>query len=297
MSKVAIITDSNSGITQNEAKESGIFVIPMPFYIDGNLHFEDIDLTQKQFYEELARDVEISTSQPAVGDIQDLWDKVLQEYDQIVHIPMSSGLSGSCQSAQMLAADYEGRVFVVNNQRISVTQKLSVYEALQMAENGMDGEEIKNILEEKKFDSSIYITLDTLKYLKKGGRITPAAATLGTLLRIKPVLQIQGEKLDAFAKVRGIKQAKTTMINAVQKDCAERFEADGSLDNIILMMAYTGEQDEIKQFREEVGAIYPNHKIMMDPLSLSVSCHIGPGAIALACARKLPMIDYSKMTL
>ena len=297
MSKVAIITDSNSGITQNEAKESGIFVIPMPFYIDGNLHFEDIDLTQKQFYEELARDVEISTSQPAVGDIQELWDKVLQEYDQIVHIPMSSGLSGSCQSAQMLAADYEGKVFVVNNQRISVTQKLSVFEALQMAENGMDAEEIKNILEEKKFDSSIYITLDTLKYLKKGGRITPAAATLGTLLRIKPVLQIQGEKLDAFAKVRGIKQAKTTMINAVQKDCAERFGADESLDNIILMMAYTGEQDEIKQFRDEVNAIYPNHKIMMDPLSLSVSCHIGPGSIALACARKLAMVDYSKITL
>lgn len=295
MSKVAIITDSNSGITQKEAKESGIFVIPMPFYIDGNLHFEDIDLTQEQFYEELARDVEISTSQPAVGDIQDLWDKVLQDYDQIVHIPMSSGLSGSCQSALMLAADYEGKVFVVNNQRISVTQKLSVYEALQMAENGMGGEEIRNILEDKKFDSSIYITLDTLKYLKKGGRITPAAAALGTLLRIKPVLQIQGEKLDAFAKVRGVKQAKTTMINAIQKDCAERFEADESLDNIILMMAYTGEKDEINRFREEVKTVYPAHQMMMDPLSLSVSCHIGPGAIAIACAKKLPMIDYSKI--
>ncbi|MCM1466554.1 MAG: DegV family protein [Alistipes sp.] len=297
MSRVAIITDSNSGITQKEAKESGIFVIPMPFYIDGKLHFEDIDLTQEQFYEELARDVEISTSQPAVGDIQDLWDKVLQEYDQIVHIPMSSGLSGSCQSAQMLAADYEGKVFVVNNQRISVTQKLSVYEALQMAENGMGGEEIRNILEDKKFDSSIYITLDTLKYLKKGGRITPAAAALGTLLRIKPVLQIQGEKLDAFAKVRGVKQAKTTMINAIRKDCAERFEADESLDNIILMMAYTGDKDEINRFRDEVKAIYPTHQMMMDPLSLSVSCHIGPGAIAIACAKKLPMIDYSKISV
>lgn len=297
MSKVAIITDSNSGITQKEAKESGIFVIPMPFYIDGNLHFEDIDLTQEQFYEELARDVEISTSQPAVGDIQDLWDKVLQDYDQIVHIPMSSGLSGSCQSALMLAADYEGKVFVVNNQRISVTQKLSVYEALQMAENGMGGEEIRNILEDKKFDSSIYITLDTLKYLKKGGRITPAAAALGTLLRIKPVLQIQGEKLDAFAKVRGVKQAKTTMINAIQKDCAKRFEADESLDNIILMMAYTGEKDEINRFREEVKTLYPAHQMMMDPLSLSVSCHIGPGAIAIACAKKLPMIDYSKISV
>lgn len=297
MGKVAIITDSNSGITQKEAKESGLFVIPMPFYIDGNLHFEDIDLTQEQFYEELARDVDISTSQPAVGDILDLWEKVLGEYDQIVHIPMSSGLSGSCQSAQMLAADYVGKVFVVNNQKISVTQKLSVYEALQMAENGMDAGEIKQILEEKKFDSSIYITLDTLKYLKRGGRITPAAAALGTLLKIKPVLQIQGEKLDAFAKVRGIKQAKTTMISAIQKDCAQRFASDESLDNIVLMMAYTGERDEIERFREEVQAIYPNHKMMVDPLSLSVSCHIGPGAIALACTRKLSMVDYSKFAL
>lgn len=297
MSKVAIITDSNSGITQKEAKEAGLFVIPMPFYIDGNLHFEDIDLTQEQFYEELARDVDISTSQPAVGDILDLWEKVLGEYDQIVHIPMSSGLSGSCQSAQMLAADYVGKVFVVNNQKISVTQKLSVYEALQMAENGMDAGEIKQILEEKKFDSSIYITLDTLKYLKRGGRITPAAAALGTLLKIKPVLQIQGEKLDAFAKVRGIKQAKTTMISAIQKDCAQRFASDESLDNIVLMMAYTGERDEIERFREEVQAIYPNHKMMVDPLSLSVSCHIGPGAIALACTRKLSMVDYSKFAL
>lgn len=297
MNKVAIITDSNSGITQKEAKEAGLFVIPMPFYIDGNLHFEDIDLTQEQFYEELARDVDISTSQPAVGDILDLWEKVLGEYDQIVHIPMSSGLSGSCQSAQMLAADYVGKVFVVNNQKISVTQKLSVYEALQMAENGMDAGEIKQILEEKKFDSSIYITLDTLKYLKRGGRITPAAAALGTLLKIKPVLQIQGEKLDAFAKVRGIKQAKTTMISAIQKDCAQRFASDESLDNIVLMMAYTGERDEIERFREEVQAIYPNHKMMVDPLSLSVSCHIGPGAIALACTRKLSMVDYSKFAL
>lgn len=295
MSKVAIITDSNSGITQKEAKESGLFVIPMPFYINGNLHYEDIDLTQEQFYRELARDVDISTSQPAVGDILDLWEKVLEEYDQIVHIPMSSGLSGSCQSAQMLAADFEGRVFVVNNQRISVTQKLSVYEAKQMAENGMDAGEIKRILEDKKFDSSIYITLDTLKYLKKGGRITPAAAALGTLLKIKPVLQIQGEKLDAFAKVRGIKQAKTTMIAAIQKDCLERFSSDGNLDNIVLMMAYTGEQDEIERFHEEVKSMYPHHKIMTDPLSLSVSCHIGPGAIALACTRKLSMVDYSKM--
>ena len=286
MSKVAIITDSNSGITQKEAKESGLFVIPMPFYIDGNLHYEDIDLTQEQFYEELARDVDISTSQPAVGDILDLWEKVLKEYDQIVHIPMSSGLSGSCQSAQMLAADYEGRVFVVNNQKISVTQKLSVYEAMQMAENGMDAGEIKQILEDKKFDSSIYITLDTLKYLKKGGRITPAAAALGTLLKIKPVLQIQGDKLDAFAKARTISQGKSIMINAIRGDMEKRF-GGVSADNIWLQVAYTYDLTAANQFKEEVMEAFPGLDVHMDPLSLSVACHIGPGALAVACCKKI----------
>lgn len=295
MSKVAIITDSNSGITQKEAEKRGIFVLPMPFYINGKLHFEDIDLTQEQFYKELENDADISTSQPAVGDVLDLWNKVLEEYDQIVHIPMSSGLSGSCETAMMLAADYEGRVFVVNNQRISITQKQAVYEAKYMADNGMDGAEIQKVLLDYKFESSIYITLETLKYLKKGGRITPAAAALGTILKIKPVLQIQGEKLDAFSKVRSIKQAKNTMIDAIKKDCATRFEAPDDLSNMVLMMAYTGRDDEIKIFRDEVRELYPDQYIITDPLSLSVSCHIGPGAIAIACCKKLPMVDYSKI--
>lgn len=287
MSKVAIITDSNSGFTQKDAKELGIFVIPMPFYIDGNLHFEDIDLTQEQFYEELAKNVEISTSQPAVGDILDLWEKVLKDYDQIVHIPMSSGLSGSCQSAQMLAADYEGRVFVVNNQRISVTQKLSVYEAMKLAEDGMNGEEIKNILEEKKFDSSIYITLDTLKYLKKGGRITPAAAAFGTLLKIKPVLQIQGEKLDAFAKVRGKKQARRTMLKAMKADFEGRFAPFVQNGEMCLQAAYTGNPEEAEEWKQEMQETFPGMEIHMDPLSLSVACHIGYGSLAIACSKKV----------
>lgn len=291
--KVAVVTDSNSGITQKEGRENGIFVVPMPFFINGNLHFEDIDLTQEQFYKELEDDADISTSQPSIGDIQELWDKILEDYDQIVHIPMSSGLSGSCQTAMMLANDYEGKVFVVDNQRISITQKLSVYEAKQLAQKGMDGEQIKKVLTESKFDSSIYITLETLKYLKKGGRITPAAAALGTILKIKPVLQIQGEKLDAFSKVRSIKQAKKTMEDAIRNDCLTRFNADDSLDNMVVMMAYTGNDEEIKEFNREVKEMYPDKKILIDPLSLSVSCHIGPGAIAIACCKKLPMVDYS----
>lgn len=295
MSKVAVVTDSNSGITQAQAKELGIFVLPMPFYINGNLHYEDIDLTQEQFYVELEKDADISTSQPAVGDVLDLWDKILKEYDQIIHIPMSSGLSGSCETATMLANDYEGKVFVINNQRISITQKMSAYEAKYMAEQGMDGATIAKILTDHKMESSIYITLETLKYLKKGGRITPAAAAFGTLLKIKPVLQIQGEKLDAFAKVRSLKAAKSTMLEAIQKDCMTRFGADESLDNMLIMMAYSKETEEIMAFREEVKALYPNQVIVTDPLSLSVSCHIGPGAVAIACMKKLDEVDYSKV--
>lgn len=287
MSKVAIVTDSNSGITQEQAKKLGISVLPMPFYINGQLHYEDIDLTQEQFYKALGEDAEISTSQPAPGDVTDLWDKLLEEYDEVVHIPMSSGLSSSCQTAIMLSDDYDGRVQVVNNQRISVTQRQSVLDAMAMADKGYDARQIKEKLETTKFESSIYITLATLYYLKKGGRITPAAAALGTLLKLKPVLQIQGEKLDAFSKCRTMKQAKQTMINAVQDDCRKRFGSSEKGENMNIEIAYSGEPDEGKLFYDEVKALYPDHDIVMNPLSLSVSCHIGPGAVALACVKKL----------
>ena len=215
--KIAIVTDSNSGITQAQAGELGIFVLPMPFMINGETFEEDINLTQEEFYKRQAEDADISTSQPSPQDVTDLWDKLLAEgYDQIVHIPMSSGLSGSCQTARMLADDYEGKVFVVNNQRISVTQRRSALDAKELAEAGFHGEQIFEILERVKMESSIYITVDTLKFLKKGGRITPAAAALGTLLRIKPVLQIQGEKLDSFSKVRTMKQARAVMLAAAE---------------------------------------------------------------------------------
>ena len=288
MSKIAIVTDSNSGITQAQAKEFGVTVLPMPFYINEELFYEDINLTQADFYEKLEGNADISTSQPAVGDVLDLWNSLLKEYDEIVHIPMSSGLSGSCETAIMLAQDFDGKVQVVNNQRISVTQRQAVLDAKTLAEQGKSAAEIREYLERTKFDSSIYITVDTLKYLKKGGRITPAAAALGTLLRIKPVLQIQGEKLDAFSKARTMKQAKTTMLHAIQADFKDRFHAGEQAEGMWIQVAYSGtDRTEAEAFKAELQALYPNHEIVMDPLSLSVSCHIGPGALAIACTKKL----------
>ncbi len=287
MGKIAVVTDSNSGITQKQAIEYGVSVLPMPFFINGETYFEDIDLTQEQFYEKLEGNGEISTSMPAVGSVTDLWDKLLEEYDEIVHIPMSSGLSSSCETALMLAQDYEGKVQVVNNQRISVTQKQSVRDAVTLAEKGKSAEEIKNYLEETKYDSSIYIMVDTLTYLKKGGRITPAAAALGTLLKLKPVLQIQGEKLDAFAKARTVKQAKNIMIEAVKNDFVKRF-GDETGKDMHLFIAYTKDQDTAMEFKGQVQGAFPQAEVTsVDPLSLSVACHIGPGALALACAKKL----------
>lgn len=285
--KIAVITDSNSGITQAEARKLGIFVLPMPFMIDGKEYFEDINLTQKEFYERLEDGSDISTSQPSPEAVMELWDQVLKEYDQIVHIPMSSGLSSSFQTARMLAEDYEGKVEVVNNQRISVTQRQSALDALELAGRGMDAGQIKEKLEEVKFESSIYITVDTLKYLKKGGRITPAAAALGTLLRLKPVLQIQGEKLDAFAKARTMKQAKSIMITAISKDLEERF-GDASGANIHLEIAHTNNEEAALELEKELKELFPNTgEIVIAPLSLSVSCHIGPGSLAIACSKVL----------
>lgn len=287
MSKIAIVTDSNSGITQEQGKELGIFVLPMPFTIEGNEYFEDINLSQEEFYKKLGEDAEIFTSQPAPDSVMSLWEKLLKDYDEIVHIPMSSGLSSSCQTALMLAREYEGRVQVVNNQRISVTQKQSCFDAQKLAAAGKKASEIKKILEEDKMNSSIYIMLDTLYYLKKGGRVTPAAAALGTLLRLKPVLQIQGEKLDAFAKARTSTQGKSIMINAIKNDIENRF---GGMDakNVTLMMAHTNSFEAVEAFKKDVEEAIPGIAIeMVDPLSLSVSCHIGPGAIALACTQNL----------
>lgn len=286
---VAILTDSNSGITQNCAKALGISVLPMPFYINDKLFYEDITLTQEEFYRHLEDDAEIHTSMPVVGEVLDRWDSLLKDYDEVVYIPMSSGLSSSCATAKTLAEDYDGRVQVVDNQRISVTQRQSVLDAVRLAELGYDAAGIKEYLEKTKFDSSIYIYVPTLKYLKKGGRVTPAAAALGTLLRIKPVLQIQGEKLDAFAKCRTMKASKTTMLKAIEDDIRDRFALEGEPDKYWISGAYSGARDEeVEQWVAEIQEVYPGKQIIMQPLSLSVSCHIGPGALAVTVSKKLP---------
>lgn len=290
MSKVAVISDSNSGITQAQAKELGVTILPMPFFAGEKTLYEDIDLTQEEFYQMLSKNTDISTSMPLVGNVTDTWDELLKEYDEIVHIPMSSGLSGSCETAMMLAQDYDGKVQVVNNQRISVTQRQSVMDALALAEQGRSAAEIKEILERDKFESSIYIMVDTLYYLKKGGRITPAAAALGTLLKLKPVLQIQGEKLDAFAKARTVKQAKSIMIEAMKNDFVNRFH-DPKGEHMHLELAYTYDLEAAEAFKKEVQEAFPGMEIVMNPLSLSVSCHIGPGALAVACSKKIPELE------
>lgn len=286
MANVKIVTDSNSGITQAEAKELGICVLPMPFLIDGKEYFEDITLNQPRFYELLKTNATVSTSQPAIGSVTELWDKLLEDGSEIVHIPMSSGLSESYHTAERLAADYGGRVHVVDNQRISVTQRQSVYDAIELARRGKSAAGIKEYLLKTKFDSSIYISLATLKYLKKGGRLTPAAALIGTILKIKPVLQIQGEKLDAFKKVQTLRQAKSVMIEAIKHDFATRFKEFVEAGEMSLHIAHTDNDAEAQTFKQEIEATFPKVPVtFVDPLSLSVSCHIGPGALAIACAR------------
>lgn len=288
--KIAIAADSNSGITQREAEELGIHVLPMPFMINGTVYYEGINLTSEEFYRKMEEGADITTSQPSPKDVTEVWDRLLEGHDEVVYIPMSSGLSGSCQTALMLAEDYDGRVHVVNNQRISVTQRQSALDARDLAAKGYTGAGIREILERVKFESTIYITVDTLKYLKKGGRITPAAAALGTLLKIKPVLTIQGEKLDAFSKARTMKQAKTTMLSALAHDLEERL-GDKSAEHTYLQIAHTCSQEAAKELEETVRELYPGASVYGASLSLSIGCHIGPGALAVACTRKLKELE------
>lgn len=285
--KIAVVTDSNSGITQAQGKELGIFVVSMPFMINEKTYFEDVTLSRKEFYDFLKEGADISTSQPSPEDVTNLWKVLLQENDEIVHIPMSSGLSGSCQTAHMLAQKFDGKVQVVNNQRISVTQKQSVLDAIALVKEGKNALEIKEILEEDKYNSSIYIMLDTLYYLKKGGRITPAAAALGTLLRLKPVLTIQGEKLDAFAKARTVNQAKSIMMTAIRNDIETRFGGVLAENPVYIQIAHTENEAAALVLKEELEKEFPDYPICVDHLSLSISCHIGPGSLAIACCKKL----------
>lgn len=286
MKKIAIVADSNAGITQKEADEMGVYVVPMPFIVDGEEYFEDISLTQAEFFEKLADDAQISTSQPAIAQVTELWDRLLKEYDQVVHIPMSSGLSESMNTARNFAENnYKYKVFVVDNHRISITQKSSVQDALNLAKEGYDGQQIKEYLERTGMDASIYIMVNTLKYLKKGGRITPAAAAIGTVLNIKPVLQIQGGKLDQFAKVLNVKAAKLKMIEAIKHDLQTRFKELAEKGEMKVAVAHTNNQEKAIEFAKELEAATGIVPVYIDPLSLSVACHIGSGALACGCFR------------
>ncbi|MBR1890143.1 MAG: DegV family protein [Clostridia bacterium] len=285
MKRVAIATDSNSGIMPNEQIE-GLFVVPMPFVIDGEEFFEGVNLTVDEFYEKQTHGSKIFTSQPTINDVVELWHKILQDYDEIVCIPMSSGLSNSCDTATTFAADFDGKVQVVNNQRISVTMKSSVYEALELAKNGASAVEIKKYLEDTKFDSSIYIMVDTLKYLKQGGRVTPTAAAIAAVLNVKPVLQIQGGKLDSFAKVLNVKSAKMKMIEAARKDLQTRFADLVRRGKMRVSVAHTQNEEMAKSFKEEIMKALPEVEFAyLDPLPLSIATHIGPKSLAIALHR------------
>ena len=288
MSKIAVITDSNAHFLPQEAKELGISIVPMPFTIDNETFYEDITLTRDEFYQRMESGASIATSQPSPSDVMSAWDKALETHDEVVYIPMSSGLSGSCQSARMLAMEYDGKVEVVNNQRISVTLKRAVLDAIELAQRGMTAAQIREELERVRYESSIYIMLDTLHYLKKGGRITPAAAAIGSLLRIKPVLQIKGERLDAFSKARTISQGKNIMINAMKHDIETLYGGTDS-ETVWLYAVHGNVPEQFAEYSQEVRAAFPNFRVMDDVLSLSVSCHIGPGALAIACSKKIPI--------
>lgn len=281
---IGIVTDSNSGITSKEANEWGVTVIPMPFYINGELYYEGLTLNQKEFYKFLEDNLDVNTSQPSPGDVMKTWDEVLKEKEYIIYIPMSSSLSGTYETAVMLAEEYEGKVFVVNNRRISVTQLQSVKDAINLVKKGKSAKEIKEILEDRQYQASIYIVPDTLDYLKKGGRLTPAVASFAKVLNINPVLQIQGEKLDAFKKVRGRKQAKRAMKEAIADDIKNRFASNS---NMRIYAAYTGSEEVGIEWKGELEEAFPNYDIQIYPLSLSVSCHIGQGAIGIACVEEL----------
>ena len=287
MNKIAVIADSNGSIAKEIADKLNIHVLPMPFFIDEELYLDGVDLTKDGFYEKLKAGCNVSTSQPSPADVAALWDNLLKEYDEIVHIPMSSGLSASCETAMALARSYNDKVQVVDNQRISLTQKSAALDALDLVKSGKSAKEIKKILEDKKGETSIYIMVDTLEYLKKGGRITPAAAVIGTILKIKPVLQLQGEKLDSFAKARSQKLAKRIMTDAMKIDIEERFQDAIEKGNMRLGVCHTANEEEAKIFKTELEQVFPGVDIEIESLPLSIACHTGPGTLAITAAKKI----------
>ena len=287
--RVAVVTDSNSGISIKSGKELGIFVVPMPFLIDGEEYFEDVNLTQELFYEKLKNNATVSTSQPSTYVVSELWKEILEEYDELVYIPMSSGLSASCSTTTALSSEFGGKVQVVDNKRISVPQKQSVLDAIKMASEGKSAKEIKAWLEKTGKDSSIYIMVGTLKYLKRGGRITPAAAMIGSMLKIKPVLTIQGDKLDKFAQVVSFNLGKKRMIEQIEKELNNRFLDCYKNNKVAIDIAYTENDEKALEFKKEVDKMLEKYNLSVsrvEPLSLSISCHLGEGALGVAITRE-----------
>ena len=287
---VAIMTDNQSGIFPEEGKKLGVYILRMPFFLDGKQYYENETITAQEFFDRMEHnpDMEFSTSMPPAGEVLSMWKEALKTHDEVVYIPMSSGLSSSCETATLLAQQFDGKVQVVNNQRISLTQRQSVYDAMTLRDQGKSAKEIKDILEAEKFNSSIYIMVGSLDYLKRGGRVTPAAALLGGLLRIRPNLQIQGEKLDAFAKARSLKAAKKIMFDALHKDLDGRFKPFVDKKEMEVYISYThGQPEQVKQWFEEVKTEFSDFNVTQDPLSLSISCHTGPGCLGIGCARKV----------
>ena len=288
MSNIAIMTDSNCGIMPDEGRDLGIYVLPMPVIIDGQTYYEGIDITLDEFFRKQTEGADITTSQPSPGDVEAMWTELLKTHDEVLFVPMSGGLSNTCQTALMLSGEDEfaGRVFVVNNRRISVTQAQSVLDAKLLAEEGKTASEIKEILEAEALDTSIYIAVDTLEYLKKGGRITAAAAAIGTVLKLKPVLTIQGDKLDSFAKARGLKAAFRIMLNAVKNDISSRFSHLGEDSVLKVGIANTlMEPEKLEMFKDEMKKNFPDMELFYLPLTMSIGTHTGPGALGIGAVR------------
>ena len=288
MPRTAIMADSNCGIMPEEESHYGIHILPMPIIIDGKTYFEGIDITMEEFYQKQTSGSVITTSQPSPGDVTDMWDQLLKAHDEIVFIPMSSGLSNTCQTALLLAEDelYKGRVFVVDNHRISVTQALAVLDAKALADEGRTAREIKEILEQEAMDATIYIAVDTLEYLKKGGRITAAAAALGTILKLKPILTIQGDKLDSYAKARGMKSAFRVMLEALKSDIASRLSHLREKGLLKIGIANTMmDPDKLEIFKAELKKNFPDMELVYFPLTMSIGTHVGPGGIGIGAVR------------
>ncbi len=283
MSRIGIITDTNSGMTAREAEQLGVALMPMPFTVNGRNYVENVNMTYAEFFDHLAAGASVATSQPSPESVMSCWDKALKTCDELIYIPMSSALSSSCQSARLFAEDYGGRVFVVDNHRISISQKQSVLDALKWRDEGLSAEDIVKRLMDTSMEASIYLTVDDLKYLKKGGRITPSVAAVGTVLNIKPVLQIQGGKLDTYKKVRGLHAAQNAMLDAVRKDLEDRFKGT----EMLLRTAYTGDEAIGRVWNAQVQEKFPQFEVTGDPLPISIACHVGPGVIALGLMKKI----------